>query len=90
MKETICRGYWQIFRRFNSIDRICDVKSMIVWRGIFWSRSKKLPIVEPVPFTAYQIRGFEAGVLLGNFKNSEELLFQPCINFFFRINGNTG
>lgn len=49
---------------------------------------KKLPIVEQVPFTAYQTRGFEAGILLGNFKNAEELLFQTCINFFFRINGN--
>ena len=51
---------------------------------------KKLPIVEQVPFTAYQTRGFEAGILLGNFKNAEELLFQTCINFFFRIILNYG
>ncbi len=50
---------------------------------------KKLPIADHVPFTAYQTRGFEAGILLGNFENAEELLFQTCINFFFRINGNT-
>lgn len=50
---------------------------------------KKLPVVDHVPFTAYQTRGFEAGILLGNFENAEELLFQTCINFFFRINGNT-
>lgn len=49
---------------------------------------KKLPIVEHVPFTAYQTRGFEAGILLGTLENAEELLFQTCINFFFRLGGN--
>ncbi len=48
----------------------------------------KLPMADRVPFNAYQTRGFEAGILLANYENAEEFLFNSCINFFVRWKKN--
>ena len=47
-------------------------------------QSIKLPITNRTPFTAYQIRGFEASVLNANYDKAEELFFNTCINCSFR------
>ena len=47
-------------------------------------QSIKLPIKNIIPFTAYQIRGFEASILYANYDKAEELFFNTCINCSFR------
>lgn len=34
---------------------------------------------------AYQVRGFESGILLANLDNGEEFLFNGCINYYFKF-----
>lgn len=46
---------------------------------------KILPITDQVPFTAYQIRGYETGILLANLANAEQFLFNYYINYFWRF-----
>lgn len=45
----------------------------------------KLPITDQVPFHAYQVRGFEAAVLLATDENGEEFFFDTCINCYMRF-----
>lgn len=44
----------------------------------------KLPITAAVPFQAYQIRGFEAAILLAHDESTEKFLFNSCINCYLR------
>ncbi len=46
-----------------------------------------LPITDKVPFTAYQIRGYETGILLANLKDAEAFLFNYYLNYFWRFEG---